>query len=76
MPYLYTEGGVSYEEGEGLEDDEIADNQARLPKTLAALPGGGIRHGTVVYVQDQGQALTFEMHVSHQVRKHVAGEGG
>ncbi|WIA22762.1 hypothetical protein OEZ85_001163 [Tetradesmus obliquus] len=66
QPYLCTAGGVSYEEGEGLEDDEIADNQARLPKALAALPGGGIVHGTVVYVQDQGQALSFEMHVSHQ----------
>jgi hypothetical protein len=67
MPSVRTDGGMSYEEGEGLEQDEVEFNQGLLPRTLAMLPGGGIKHGVVVYVEDQGQALSLEMHVSHQV---------
>ena len=32
-------GEFMYEEGEGLEDDEVAENAAHLGKRLEALPG-------------------------------------
>ena len=34
-------GEFMYEEGEGLEDDEVAENTAHLNKRLEALPGMG-----------------------------------
>ena len=36
-------GEFMYEEGEGLEDDEVAENAAHLGKRLEALPG--VRQG-------------------------------
>lgn len=56
-----------YEEGEGLDEDEIEENQAKLPKPLSALPAGGITNGTCFAVDDQSQGLSLEIHVTHQV---------
>lgn len=56
-----------YEEGEGLEEDEVAANAAHLPKHLAGLPGGGLGHGVICTVEDQSQGFSVELIISHQV---------
>jgi ubiquitin-like 1-activating enzyme E1 B len=55
-----------YEEGEGLEADEIAENAAFLPKLLTDLPAGGMVHNTVLEVLDQRQHLTMQLVIAHQ----------
>jgi ubiquitin-like 1-activating enzyme E1 B len=65
-PISNSEASIIYEEGEGLEADEIEENVANLPKLLAELPAGGVVHNTVLYIQDQRQHLKLEMVVSHQ----------
>lgn len=60
-------GDFLYEEGEGLEDDEVASYAAMLSRPLSSLPGGGIRHGSQVTVQDQLQHFSVELLVVHQV---------
>ena len=60
--------GFLYEEGEGLEPDELADQAARLGRALRELPGGGLGHGTVADISDQSQSLSFQLHIAHQVR--------
>jgi ubiquitin-like 1-activating enzyme E1 B len=59
-------GSFSYEEGEDLDASEVALNARWLHVALDALPGGGIRHETLVEVQDQSQALTLALLVVHQ----------
>ncbi len=61
-------GEFLYEEGEGLEDDEVAMYNSLLPRTLNALPGGGICSGSTVNVQDQLQNLDVQVMVQHVVR--------
>ncbi len=56
-----------YEEGEGLDEEEVAESRAHLPKTLAELPGGGLGHGSTFQVTDQAQQLELEFVVTHQV---------
>jgi hypothetical protein len=46
-----------YEEGEGLEEDEIERNQSFLPKAIKDLPAGGIVHGAQLEIEDFSQAL-------------------
>ena len=66
-PYLMA-GGVSYEEGEGLEEDEVAENAAKLPVAMRDLPGGGLGHGAVLTVMDQSQGgFSVEVIVTHRV---------
>lgn len=50
-----TGGEFVYEEGEDLEADEVEFHARNLPKTLAALPGGGLGPGATVEVTDQTQ---------------------
>jgi ubiquitin-like 1-activating enzyme E1 B len=38
-PNLDSAGGFRYEEGEGLEEDEVEANAALLPRVLSELPG-------------------------------------
>ncbi|CAD7698859.1 unnamed protein product [Ostreobium quekettii] len=59
-------GDFLYEEGDGLEDDELEMYSSWLPKTLSALPGGGIGNGAIVDVQDQSQHFSVKIVVSHQ----------
>ncbi|MEW5318053.1 MAG: hypothetical protein WDW38_009306 [Sanguina aurantia] len=59
-------GDFLYEEGEGLEDDEVASYAAMLSTPLSSLPGGGIRHGSQVTVQDQAQHFSVELLLVHQ----------
>jgi ubiquitin-like 1-activating enzyme E1 B len=65
-PTLASDGGFMYEEGEGLEDDEKEANERLLPLALAALPGGGVKGGSVLSVTDQSQGGTrVELVVRH-----------
>lgn len=56
-----------YEEGEDLDEEEIADNAAHLGTTLAKLPGGGIVHNMRVSVTDASQDVQITLVVQHQV---------
>jgi ubiquitin-like 1-activating enzyme E1 B len=58
-PALLIEGSVVYEEGE-------EDYLPNLAKKLQDLPCGGIRHGTVLLVEDYSQDLSVEVVVSHR----------
>jgi hypothetical protein len=77
-PILMTVGGFDYNAGEGVDEDEAADSRALLPRTLAALPGGGVVAGTILEVVDESQALNFEIVIAHQVMgvAWVCGVGG
>ena len=57
-PALFLEGNGIYEEDE----DDFVPN---LSKKLADLPCGGIRHGTVLLVEDYSQDLSVEIVASH-----------
>ena len=61
--------GFLYEEGEGLEADELAENAARLAKPMADLPGGGLGNGACADISDQSQSLNFRLTISHQARR-------
>uniref|UniRef100_A0A061SGJ4 SUMO-activating enzyme subunit n=1 Tax=Tetraselmis sp. GSL018 TaxID=582737 RepID=A0A061SGJ4_9CHLO len=65
-PSVRTEGGLGYEEGDDLEDDETARNAELLTKRLVDLPGGGIRDGTSVEVDDFAQHFEVTIIVQHQ----------
>lgn len=65
QPTIICDGFV-YEEGEDLDEEEVAANAANLPKTLQSLPGGGVRHGSIVQVDDQAQHFKVSIVVSHQ----------
>ncbi len=56
-----------YEEGPDLDEDEAAESAAHRPTPLAALPGGGIRHGSIVAISDQAQAFEASLVISHRV---------
>ncbi len=57
-------GDIVYEEGEDADEELAARNG---PKPLAALPAGGIQHGTVVRVDDAAQELTLDLRIEHKV---------
>jgi ubiquitin-like 1-activating enzyme E1 B len=59
-------GDFLYEEGEGLEDDEIEMYQALLKRPLAQLPGGGLGTGSIVAVKDETQCFNLELIIVHQ----------
>ncbi|GFR52084.1 hypothetical protein Agub_g14546 [Astrephomene gubernaculifera] len=59
-------GGFLYEEGEGLEEDEVAAYAALLPRPLSLLPGGGLRHGSILTLQDQSQHWGVDIIIAHQ----------
>ncbi|KAG1673881.1 hypothetical protein FOA52_012906 [Chlamydomonas sp. UWO 241] len=59
-------GDFLYEEGEGLEEDEIEMYQALLKRPLAKLPGGGLVTGSIVAVKDETQCFNLELIVIHQ----------
>lgn len=61
-------GNFSYEEGGDLEPDEVASNARLLPLMLDKLPGGGLKHGTIVNVSDQAQDFSCQLVITHKVR--------
>ncbi|DBA95757.1 hypothetical protein WJX77_000574 [Trebouxia sp. C0004] len=65
QPTIMCDGFV-YEEGDDLDEEELEANAANLPKTLHSLPGGGVKHGSIVQVDDQAQHFKVSLVVSHQ----------
>ena len=62
-----TAGNFMYEEGAGLEPDEVEAYSRLLPQVLQDLPGGGLGPGCIVDISDQAQAFSAQIIVSHQV---------
>lgn len=44
----------------------MAEYAAMLQRPLAALPGGGLRHGSIVTVQDQTQHFNVDLLIVHE----------
>ncbi|GAB4815134.1 hypothetical protein N2152v2_002180 [Parachlorella kessleri] len=59
-------GAFQYDEGEGLEEDEVAFNAALLARPLCELPGGGLGNGSILELSDQQQHLTAQLVVLHR----------
>ena len=59
--------GFQYEEGEGIEADELASMAAKLARPLRDLPGGGLGDGVCAEISDQMQVLNFQLLIKHQV---------
>lgn len=55
-----------YEEGEGLDPEEVQEYAGYLPLVISDLPAGGIKHGTLIRITDQRQHLDFEINVGHE----------
>ena len=66
MYFADTGASFQYDEGEGLEADEIEDYAAYLPEKMIDLPAGGAVHNTVLEIQDQRQHVKLQMLISHQ----------
>lgn len=62
-PTLMLEGDVIWEEGD---DADIEAFRPNLHKQLTVLPCGGIRHGTVLLIEDFSQDLTVQVTIHHQ----------
>lgn len=56
-----------YEEGDDLDAEEQEENAVHLSKTLAALPGGGVKHNMRVIVTDQVQDMMVTLVVQQAV---------
>ena len=56
-----------YEEGAGLDEDEVEENRRHLSTVLASLPGGGLSHGSIASIQDNAQSLHVQVVITHQV---------
>ncbi|KAL4856575.1 SUMO-activating enzyme subunit 2 [Chlorella vulgaris] len=59
-------GTFNYEEGEGLEEDEITRNRKLLLLPLAQLPGGGVVHNSILHVDDQEQCFKAQLIITHR----------
>ena len=62
QPSVMVGHDLIYEEGDGAEEDYVCN----LPKRLRDLPAGGIRHGTVVRIEDFTQNLEVDLCFSHR----------
>ncbi|KAL0586526.1 hypothetical protein ABG067_003913 [Albugo candida] len=60
-PTISIGASTIYEEGECAE----ASLSVHLDKVLSALPGSGIRHDTIVLIEDFSQDFQCQLHVSH-----------
>jgi len=59
-------GDFLYEEGEGLEEDEVEMYAAMLPRPLSGLPDGGLKHGSILAVTDELQHFKINLIIAHQ----------
>jgi len=62
-PSVMIGGNILYEEGEDADEDLAALN---LAKPLCTLPAGGIKHETIIEIDDMSQELTLQVNVYHQ----------
>ena len=58
-------GTFLYEEGAGLEDDEVAAYAALRPRALAGLPGGGLADGATLTATDNASDTTLTLVLRH-----------
>ena len=63
QPSVLIGGNIIYEEGEDADEALAALN---LPKPLSKLPAGGIKHETMIEIDDMSQELTLQINVYHQ----------
>ena len=63
QPSVLIGGDIIYEEGEDSDETLAALN---LPKALSKLPAGGIKHETIMEIDDMSQELTLRINVYHQ----------
>ena len=70
-PSLTIGSSIIYEEGEDIEEDEYA---AMVVKKLPDLPAGGVKHGTIIRIEDFTQDLEVEICV-HNKTEWEAKEG-
>mmetsp|Transcript_10799 Transcript_10799/g.15229 ORF Transcript_10799/g.15229 Transcript_10799/m.15229 type:complete len:698 (-) Transcript_10799:169-2262(-) len=61
-PSIMIGESIVHEEGDGADDDSY---QINLSKKLVDLPAGGIKHGTIVKIEDFTQDLEIDLNVSH-----------
>ena len=57
---------ILHEEGDGLDEDEVEEYEALGKRVLSALPGGGVKHGSILMVEDFSQDMKFELMISHR----------
>jgi len=62
-PSLTIGSSIIYEEGEDIGEDEYA---AMVVKKLTDLPAGGVKHGTIIRIEDFTQDLEVDVCVHHQ----------
>ncbi len=62
-PTLNIGASIIYEEGDDIDKDEFA---AIVVKKLVDLPAGGIKHGTIITIEDFTQDLEVEICVHHK----------
>jgi ubiquitin-like 1-activating enzyme E1 B len=62
-PTIMLEGDIIWEEGEDADQEAFSAN---LTKMLPLLPCGGIKHGTVLSVEDFSQDMTVNVAITHQ----------
>jgi len=62
-PSILIGDDIIYEEGEGSDNTGYVVN---LPKSLINLPAGGVKHGTVIGIEDFTQDLEVSICVSHK----------
>lgn len=61
-PTLMLQGDFIWEEGDGAEEEF----KMNLPKKLTGLPCGGIKHGTVLEIDDNSQNLSIQVAITNQ----------
>ena len=75
QPVLMAGNGFYFEHAtDDLEDDELAHNAMLRGKTLANIPGGGLKDGDVVELLDGANSLKFEIQLVHCTTWDVATE--
>lgn len=62
-PILALDGVPIWEEGQNADNEAYEQN---LAKTLTNLPGGGIKHGTVLEIEDFTQNLEVNICIAHR----------
>jgi len=62
-PSLTIGSSIIYEEGDDIEEDEYA---AMVVKKLGDLPAGGVKHGTIIRIEDFTQDLEVDICIYHK----------
>jgi ubiquitin-like 1-activating enzyme E1 B len=66
LPSVHMGEVILHEEGDDLDEEEVEEYEALGKRVLSALPGGGVKHGSVLMVEDFSQDMKFELMISHR----------